>query len=163
MADETTNLQLKITALTAQLEQANRNRANVEDNPNRPLRNFTAPKADEIQLGHTAPNILTEEYQIPSRWINAVQRTLFHGLLHEDETQHRAHFEEPCSMLKIRTITQEDKAKNWIRGQKPKNMDTWAKIADTFLNRFFPRSKTSSIRHKIHNFQQRGDKMICEV
>jgi Retrotransposon gag protein len=147
----------------------------VEDNPNRPLRNFTAPKADEIQLGHTAPNILTEEYQIPSRWINAVQRTLFHGLPYEDETQHRAHFEEPCSMLKIRTITQEDlkrmafnfsladKAKNWIRGQKPKNMDTWAKIADTFLNRFFPRSKTSSIRHKIHNFQQRGDKMICEV
>jgi hypothetical protein len=80
----------------------------MEDNPNRPLRDFTAPKADEIQLGYTAPNILAEEYQIPSEWINAVQRTLFHRLSHEDATQHLANFEELCSMLKIRTITQED-------------------------------------------------------
>jgi hypothetical protein len=62
MADETTNLQARIAALTTPLEQANHYRANVEDNPNRPLRDFTTPKADEIQLGYTALNILAEEY-----------------------------------------------------------------------------------------------------
>jgi hypothetical protein len=103
-----TDLQARIDALTAQLEQANCNHANMEDNPNHPLRDFTAPKADEIQLGYTAPSILAEEYQIPPGWINAVQRTLFHGLPHEDTTHHLANFDELCNMLKIRTITQED-------------------------------------------------------
>jgi hypothetical protein len=105
---EMIDLQARIDALTTQLEQANRNRANMEENPNHPLRDFTAPKDDEIQLGYTAPSILAEEYQIPPGWINAVQRILFHGLSHEDATHHLANFDELCSMLKIRMITQED-------------------------------------------------------
>jgi Retrotransposon gag protein len=176
MAEDAKDLQTRIDALTARLEQAQAvNRDRVAGDPNRPLRDYTSLRVDEIHLGYTAPNILAEEYQIPPGWINMVQRSLFHGLAYEDATQHLANFEEICTMLKVETISQEDlkrmaftfsladKVKNWIRGQRPENMDTWAKIANAFLNRFFPPSKTSSIRHQIHNFQQGGDKMMSEA
>ncbi|XP_078174454.1 uncharacterized protein LOC144568098 [Carex rostrata] len=55
---------------------------------NRPLRDFTAPRAEEIHLGYTTPTINAEEYQIPPAWVSMVQRNLFHGLPHEDATQH---------------------------------------------------------------------------
>ncbi|XP_078162883.1 uncharacterized protein LOC144558051 [Carex rostrata] len=67
---------------------------------NRPLRDFTAPRAEEIHLGYMAPTINAEEYQISPAWVSMVQRNLFHGLPHEDATQHLANFEEICSTIK---------------------------------------------------------------
>src|ERR1035438_4620956 len=104
-----------------------------------------------------------------------VQRNLFHGLPHEDATQHLANFEEICSTIKVQTVSPEnlkvmaftfslaDKAKSWIRGQRPENMNTWPKVANAFLNKFFPPSKTNSLRHQIHNFRQTGDETMSEA
>ncbi|XP_078169978.1 uncharacterized protein LOC144564267 [Carex rostrata] len=142
---------------------------------NRPLRDFTAPRAEEIHLGYTAPTINAEEYQIPPAWVSMVQRNLFHGLPHEDTTQHLANFEEICSTIKVQIVSPEDlkvmaftfsladKAKGWIRGQRPENMNTWPKVANVFLNKFFPPSKTNSLRHQIHNFRQKGDETMSEA
>jgi Retrotransposon gag protein len=78
-------------------------------------------------------------------------------------------------MIKVNTISYDDlkrmtfifsladKTKSWICGQRPENMDTWPKIANAFLNKFFPPSKTNSIRHRIHNFRQRTDESMFEV
>jgi hypothetical protein len=141
------------------------NRPQLVDDPNCPLRDYTAPRADEIRLGYTAPNILTKEYQISPGWVTMVQRHVFHGLPHEDATQHLTNFEEICSTIKVNTISDEDlkwmdftlsladKVKSWIRCQRSENMDTWAKIINVFLNKFFPLSKTNNIRHQIHNFR----------
>ncbi|XP_078169258.1 uncharacterized protein LOC144563653 [Carex rostrata] len=142
---------------------------------NRPLRDFTAPRAEKIHLGYTAPTINAEEYQIPPAWVSMVQRNLFHDLPHEDATQHLANFEEICTTIKVQTVSPEDikvmaftfsladKAKGWIRGQRPENMNTWPKVANAFLNKFFPPSKTNSLRHQIHNFRQKGDETMSEA
>ncbi|XP_078167155.1 uncharacterized protein LOC144561923 [Carex rostrata] len=82
---------------TAAVERENNEAADA----NRPLRDFTAPRAEKIHLGYTAPTINAEEYQIPPAWVSMVQRNLFHGLPHEDATQHLANFEEICSTIKI--------------------------------------------------------------
>ena len=158
------------------LRAANVERENHEAaDANRPLRDFTAPRAEEIHLGYTAPTINAEEYQIPPAWVSMVQRNLFHGLPHEDATQHLANFEEICSTIKVQTVSPEnlkvmaftfslaDKAKSWIRGQRPENMNTWPKVANAFLNKFFPPSKTNSLRHQIHNFRQKGDETMSEA
>src|ERR1035438_958689 len=80
-----------------------------------------------------------------------VQRNLFHGLPHEDATQHLANFEEICSTIKVQTVSPDnlkvmaftfslaDKAKSWIRGQRPENMNTWARWRMLF--------STSSFHH----------------
>jgi hypothetical protein len=71
MAEDVEDLQARIASLTARLEQAQVvNRDRVAGDPNLPLRDYTAPRADKIHLGYTAPNILAEEYQIPLGWIN---------------------------------------------------------------------------------------------
>jgi hypothetical protein len=69
MADGIEELRTRVVALIDEFERANHNRAYEED-PNRPLRDFTAPRADEIQLGYITLNILAEEYQ----------RSLFRGM-----------------------------------------------------------------------------------
>ena len=148
------NLQRERDRMANELEQlraAAAERQNHEAaDANRPLRDFTAPRAEEIHLGYTAPTINAEEYQIPPAWVSMVQRNLFHGLPHEDATQHLANFEEICSTIKVQTVSPEnlkvmaftfslaDKAKSWIRGQRPENMNTWPKVANAFLNKFFP-------------------------
>jgi hypothetical protein len=56
-----------------------------------------------------------------------------------------------------------DKAKNWIRSQRPENMDTWPKMSNAFLNQFFPPGKTDGIRHQIHNFKQSYDETLADA
>ena len=136
----------------------NNNNANREENQNRPIRDFTAPDAIEIRLGYAAPTIAAEDYQISPQWISMVQRNQFHGNAHEDATQHLANFEELCLLSKCNAINRAelkvmafsfslaDKAKSWIHNQRPENMDTWAKVANQFLNKFFSPSKTNKLR-----------------
>jgi septal ring factor EnvC (AmiA/AmiB activator) len=55
------------------LRAANVERENHEAaDANRPLRDFTAPRAEEIHLGYTTPTINAEEYQIPPAWVRMV-------------------------------------------------------------------------------------------
>jgi hypothetical protein len=169
--EDLATLQARIAELTGII---NANAANRVD-PNRPLREYTAPRADDIHLGYTTPDIRADEYQINPAWISSIQRTLFHGYLNEDAVQHLANFEELCLTQKVRTISNDDlkrmtftftladKAKNWIRSQRPDNMDTWAKISNAFLNKFFPPGKTDGIRHQIHNFRQEYDETLADA
>ena len=172
--DQPADLQARIAELTAELERRNAEVYGHLD-PNRPIKDYTAPRADAIQFGYTVPNVMADEYQISPGWINSIQRSLFHGLSHEDAVQHLANFEEMCGMVKIRTLSQEDlkrmtftftladRAKNWMRSQRPDNMDTWAKISNAFLCQFFPPGKTEGIRHQIHNFKQGYDENLAQA
>jgi hypothetical protein len=84
------NLQQKRDQMATELYCLRETALNRENNEaadaNRPLRDFTAPRADEIHLKYTTPTINAEEYQILSIWISMVQHHLFHGLPHEDAT-----------------------------------------------------------------------------
>ena len=80
------NLQRERDQMAAELRRLRAAAVERENNKvadaNRPLRDFTAPRAEEIHLGYTAPTINAEEYQIPPAWVSMVQRNLFHGLPH---------------------------------------------------------------------------------
>ena len=102
-----------------------------------------------------------------------VQQNAFHGQPHEDAVQHLYNFEEFCAMLNINNVSQDniklmsftfslaDKAKSWLRAQKPESIDTWQKLSTTFLNQFFPPSKTNAICHQIHNFKQNPNESMA--
>ena len=162
--------------MKAELEELRREAANnnKQFDPNRPLRDFTAPDPETIQLGYQRPNIC-QPYQIPPGWMAIVQQNQFHGHAHEDAVQHLLTFGELCQTLNIDAISEEniklmtftfslaDKAKSWIRGQRAENMNTWRKMSLAFLNRFFPPSKTNAIRHQIYNFTQKRDESMAEA
>ena len=102
--EDLATLQARVAELT---EIINANAANRVD-PNRPLREYTAPRADDIHLGYRAPEIRADEYQINPAWIASIQRSLFNGHPSEDAVQHLANFEELCLTQKVRTISNDD-------------------------------------------------------
>jgi hypothetical protein len=58
--------------------------AMTHNNDNRPLREFSAPKANIIQLGYTVPTVGTNNFELKSARLNILSQHMFHGLAHED-------------------------------------------------------------------------------
>jgi hypothetical protein len=56
----------------------------AENDENRPLKDFTAPKAIEIQLGYTVPNVAANNFELKPALFNILSQHMFNGLAHED-------------------------------------------------------------------------------
>jgi Retrotransposon gag protein len=140
----------------------------AENDENRPLKDFAAPKAIGIQLGYTVPNIAANNFELKPALLNMLSQHMFNSLAHEDPNQHLAMFEELCNTVKINGVEPEaiklrafpfslgDKARNWLRSLDTGTMRTWAQMSDVFLSKYFPPSKTSALGAQITNFRQRG-------
>jgi Retrotransposon gag protein len=147
----------------------------AESNENRPLKGFAAPKAIEIQLGYTVPNVAANNFELKPALLNMLSQHMFNGLAHEDPNQHLAMFEELCNTVNINGVEPEaiklrafsfslgDKVKNWLRSLDTGTIRTWAQMSDVFLSKYFPPSKTSVIRAQIINFRQKGGKSLSEA
>nr|GEW71146.1 reverse transcriptase domain-containing protein [Tanacetum cinerariifolium] len=57
----------------------------------------------------------------------------------------------------------EGAARIWLEKESPRSIFTWDDIVSKFLNQFFPPSKTTNLRNKITNFQQRFDEFFSEA
>jgi hypothetical protein len=69
------------------------------NNENRPLKDFTAPKAIGIQLGYTVPNVAANNFELKPALLNMLSQYMFNGLAHEDPNQHLDMFEELCNTV----------------------------------------------------------------
>jgi hypothetical protein len=99
----------------------------TENDENRPLKEFAAPKAIVIQLGYTVPNVVANNFELKPALLNMLSQHMFNGLAHEDPNQHLAMFEELCNTVKINGVEPEtiklrafsfslgDKVRNWLR------------------------------------------------
>jgi hypothetical protein len=56
----------------------------TENDENRPLKDFAAPKAIGIQLGYTVPNVAANNFELKSALLNILSQHMFNGLAHED-------------------------------------------------------------------------------
>nr|GEW32563.1 reverse transcriptase domain-containing protein [Tanacetum cinerariifolium] len=54
-------------------------------------------------------------------------------------------------------------ARIWLEKEPPRSIFTWYDLVLKFINQFFPPSKTTSLRNKITNFQQRFDESFIEA
>jgi Retrotransposon gag protein len=140
----------------------------AENDENRPLKDFAAPKTIGIQLGYTVPNVVANNFELKPALLNMLSQHMFNGLAHEDPNQHLAMFEELCNMVQINGVEPEtiklrafpfslgDKTRNWLRSLDTGTIRTWDQMCDDFLSKYFPPSKTSVLRAQIINFRQRG-------
>jgi hypothetical protein len=99
----------------------------VENDENRHLKGFVAPKAVRIQLGYTVPNVAANNFELKPAPLNMLPQHMFNGLTHEDASQHLVMFEELCNTVKIKGVESEaiklrllsfslgDKTRNWLR------------------------------------------------
>jgi phosphoribosylaminoimidazole-succinocarboxamide synthase len=79
----------------------------AENDENRPLKDFTAPKAIEIQLGYTVLNVVAKNFERKPTFLNMLSQHMFNSLAHKNPNQHLAMFEELCNMIKINGVESE--------------------------------------------------------
>jgi hypothetical protein len=76
----------------------------AENDENRPLKDFAAPKVIGIQLGYMVPNVAVNNFELKLAFLNMLSQHMFNGLAHEDLNQHLAMFEELCNTVKINGV-----------------------------------------------------------
>ncbi|XP_024029348.1 uncharacterized protein LOC112093949 [Morus notabilis] len=95
-----------------------------------------------------------------------VQQNQYGGLPHEDPNIYLATFLEICDTVKINGVSVEiihlklfpfflrDRARSWLQSLPSGSVAAWEDMAQKFLIKFFPPSKTSQLRAEITQFWQ---------
>jgi len=93
----------------------------------------------------------------------------------EDPNLHLLVFLEVCDTLKINGVSTDairlrlfpfslrDKARAWFHSLPLGSITTWDELTKVFLAKFFPPSKTASLRNQITSFTQREDETLYEA
>ncbi|KAM0019899.1 putative retrotransposon gag domain-containing protein [Helianthus debilis subsp. tardiflorus] len=105
----------------------------------------------------------------------------FHGLPDEDPYRHIANFLEICGLLefcgtfkivgasvdairlRLFPFTLRDKAQLWRRSLHVGSVTTWDAMAEKFVSKYFPPSKTNKLRKVIYNFRQEDGESLYET
>jgi len=93
----------------------------------------------------------------------------------EDPNLHLSIFLEVCDTLKLNGVSTnaiclglfpfslKDKGRAWLHSLPPDCIRTWDELSRAFLAKFFPPSKTASLRNQITTFTQRDDELLYEA
>ncbi|KAL8120347.1 hypothetical protein AgCh_017503 [Apium graveolens] len=105
------------------------------------------------------PAIQANTFEIKPGTIQMVQNSVsFGGASTEDPNMHIRNFVEICSTFKYNGITDEaiklrlfpfslrDKAKDWLHSLPAGSITTWEDLAQKFLVKFYPMTKTAAMR-----------------
>nr|GEV54108.1 hypothetical protein [Tanacetum cinerariifolium] len=91
------------------------------------------------------PLILADQFELKHSLINMMTTNQFFGLEKDNPHDH------------IRT------ARRWLKKEILHLIHTWEELVSKFINEFFPPSRTTNLRNKISNFQQRFDESFHEA
>ncbi|RDX89497.1 hypothetical protein CR513_28771, partial [Mucuna pruriens] len=117
------------------------------------------------------PLELAQSYELKSSLIHLLPK--FHGLASEDPYKHLKEFHMVCSTMRLQGIPEDHikmkafpfsldgAAKDWLYLQ-PVLFNTWGDMKRMFLEKFFPASKTATIRKEICGIRQHFSKTLHE-
>ena len=136
---------------------------------------YVTPGAHSQTPGITIPPIATNNFELKPTLISMVQQSQFGGSLVEDPDLHLLVFLEVCNTVKINgastyatplhlfPFSLRDKARAWLHSLPLGFVTTWDELTKVFLAKFFPPSKTASLRNQITSFTQREDESLYEA
>ena len=61
---------------------------------------------------------------------------------------------EDVIKIQLFPFSLKDKAKGWLQSSQQGNINTWEELAQRFISKFFPASKTSQLSGEIAQFRQ---------
>lgn len=142
----------------------------------RSLRDYAIPTVTGAGTSITRPTIDANNFEIKPAIIHMIQQNVtFHGLSSEDPNAHIANFLEICNTFKYNGVSTDairlrlfpfslkDKAKAWLNSQPVGSITTWDILAQKFLSKYFPPSKTAKLRNEITSFMQFDAESLCEA
>nr|GEW38125.1 reverse transcriptase domain-containing protein [Tanacetum cinerariifolium] len=115
------------------------------------------------------PAITADNFELKHGLLTLVQNKQFFGHDKEDPHAHVRYFNKITSTLKFPNVPNtsikimlfpfslKGAARIWLELEPPQLIFTWDDLVSKFINQFFPPSKTTNLRNKITNFQQRFD------
>ncbi|KAG7585782.1 hypothetical protein ISN45_Aa02g011310 [Arabidopsis thaliana x Arabidopsis arenosa] len=135
--------------------------------PHRTIADYDAPNQyPEDRAAIRVPNPPRRDYEIKPQIIGFVKKNKFHGLNTEHPMDHIDLFEEICSTTqsggvpddylkcKLFPFSLSDKAHRWLKSLPPGSINNWEGCMSTFLNHFYTKSRSNSLRNKLQGFQQ---------
>ncbi|XP_042449005.1 uncharacterized protein LOC122033921 [Zingiber officinale] len=135
------------------------------------LRELAAPDGSHQPLCIEYPE-LEVDFELKSGTIHLLPK--FHGHSGEDPNRHLQEFHVVCSTMKPQGISEEDiklrafpfsladAAKDWLFYLPPGTITCWNGMRRVFLDKFFPASRTASIRKSICGIQQSTGETLHE-
>jgi len=172
-------VQLSIEDLTELFKQEedmaaeNNNNAN---NARKVLGDFTAPTPDFYGRSISIPAIGANNFELKPQLVSLMQQNCkFHGLPLEDPHQFLAEFLQICDTVKTNGVDPEvyrlmlfpfavrDRARTWLDSQPKESLDSWEKLVNAFLAKFFPPQKLSKLRVEVQTFRQKEGESLYEA
>ncbi|XP_042426035.1 uncharacterized protein LOC122013888 [Zingiber officinale] len=152
--------------------------ANQEENnqvENKLLRDYAAPSARGLRSSIRRPPIEANNFELKPALLNMIQQHQFGVAPTEDPNLHMEVFLEFCETLKYNGASADairlrlfpfslrDKARAWLHSLPSDCITTWEQLEQKFLDKYFPPSKTASLRHQITNFTQKDGESLFEA
>ncbi|CAM9000849.1 unnamed protein product [Rhodiola kirilowii] len=137
----------------------------VQQPVRRTLGDYTTPRVTGFQSAIAPPGIEANTWELKTGLIQMVQNNQFSGRINEDPHQHLKRFVQMCNTVKTNGVPSEsyylrlfpfslsDKASSWLDSHAEGTFTTWNRLAEAFLQQYFPPSKTAHFRNKIISFR----------
>jgi len=121
------------------------------------------------------PAVDANNFELKSALISMVQQSQFGGTPLEEPNLHLSVFLEVCETLKLNGVSSDvirlrlfpfllrDKVLAWLHSLPSGCITTWNELTRAFITKFFPPSKTASLRNQIINSMQKDDEMLYET
>nr|GEZ24822.1 reverse transcriptase domain-containing protein [Tanacetum cinerariifolium] len=121
------------------------------------------------------PLILAEQFELKHSLINMITSELFFGLEKDNPHDHIRWFNKITSTIKYRDVPSSSiklilfpfslvgAAHRWLKKEPPRSITTSDDLVSKFINKFFPPSRTTSLRNEISNFEQKFGESFHEA
>src|SRR5262249_8571058 len=133
----------------------------------RTMMDYAKPSFDGTNSSIARPMVAVNTFEMKLAIIQMIQNTVqFGGLPSEDPDAHIASFLEICDTsksnrgsndairLRLFPFSLRDRAKGWLNTLPSGLITTWDELAEKFLTKYLPPSKTAKLRNDISTYTQ---------
>ncbi|CAM8895531.1 unnamed protein product [Rhodiola kirilowii] len=155
-------------------QRENRNyRYSDEEEDERPVGDYMTPTLEGNGSAIMPPDEDAFDFDVKSSLVHMVTHDQYQGV--GNPSTHLANFQEYCRTYKPRNVPVEyvylklfpsllyGDAKEWLQNHEPRTFRTWDHLANSFLNKFFPPSRTKKFTDFILTFSQRDNELFHQA
>ena len=137
---------------------------------------FARPSCSGANSSITRPIVAANNFEIKPAIIQMIQHSVqFDGLANEDPNAHIASFLEICDTFKSNGVSDDairlrlfpfslrDRAKNWLQILPSGSITSWDGLAEKFVSKYFPPSKTAKLHNDITTYLQFESESLYEA
>ncbi|CAM8909002.1 unnamed protein product [Rhodiola kirilowii] len=144
-----------------------------EEDDERPVGDYMTPTLEGNGSAIMPPDEDAFDFDVKSSLVHMVTHDQYQGV--GNPSTHLANFQEYCRTYKPRNVPVEyvylklfpsslyGDAKEWLQNHEPGTFRTWDHLANSFLNKFFPPSRTKKFTDFILTFSQRDNELFHQA